>query len=47
VSKQENIVSVVIPTYNRAHLIMDALDSSVNQSYRPLEVIVVDGGSDD
>ncbi len=46
-NKQENIVSVVIPTYNRAHLITDALNSIVEQSYRPLEVIVVDDGSED
>ena len=40
-------VSVVIPTYNRAHLIEDALNSCFDQSYRPLEIIVVDDGSGD
>jgi glycosyltransferase involved in cell wall biosynthesis len=41
------IVSVVIPTYNRAHLICGALDSVRDQSYRPIEVVVVDDGSSD
>ncbi len=41
------LVSVVVPTYNRAKLLVDALDSIVSQDYRPLEIIVVDDGSTD
>jgi GT2 family glycosyltransferase len=41
------LVSVVIPTRNRAGLLAGALESVASQSHRPLEVIVVDDGSTD
>lgn len=41
------LVSVIIPTYNRAYLLKETLDSLRMQRYRPLEVIVVDDGSTD
>jgi glycosyltransferase involved in cell wall biosynthesis len=40
-------VSVVIPTYNRAHVLGEALDSAFAQNVRDLEVVVVDDGSTD
>ena len=40
-------VSVVIPTFNRAHLVRESIDSVLNQTYRDIEVIVVDDGSSD
>lgn len=40
-------ITVVIPTYNRADMLPEAIDSALGQSAPPLEVIVVDDGSED
>ncbi|OQX54108.1 MAG: glycosyl transferase [Candidatus Cloacimonas sp. 4484_209] len=40
-------VSILIPVYNRDNLIMETLESAVNQTYKNIEVIVVDNKSTD
>lgn len=41
------LVSVIIPNYNYANYICEAVDSALNQTYENVEVIVVDDGSHD
>jgi hypothetical protein len=39
--------SIIITNYNYGHFLSEAIDSALNQTYQPIEVIVVDDGSTD
>ena len=40
-------ISVVIPSYNRKEFLKRSIDSAINQTKKPFEIIVVDDGSTD
>jgi glycosyltransferase involved in cell wall biosynthesis len=42
-----SLISIIVPTYNRAHLIEETLDSILMQTYQNWECIIVDDGSTD
>jgi glycosyltransferase involved in cell wall biosynthesis len=45
--KKDPLVSVIIPTYNYAHYLPKAIKSCLDQSYKNLQIIVIDDGSTD
>ena len=40
-------ISVVIPTYNYGHFLPEAIESALDQTFAPFEIIVADDGSTD
>ena len=40
-------ISVIIPTFNRKKILGRAIQSVINQSLQPFEVIIIDDGSND
>lgn len=46
-TKNKPLISVIVPTYNRAHIISRAIRSIFSQGYDYIEVIIVDDASSD
>ena len=46
-STQEELVSIIMPVYNRETVIVDALESCLAQSYKNWELVICDDGSSD
>jgi glycosyltransferase involved in cell wall biosynthesis len=46
-SFSQNLVSTIIPLYNRPKLIEEAVNSVLEQTYRPIEIIIINDGSTD
>jgi len=42
-----SLVSTIIPVYNRPEMVVQAVNSVLSQTYRPIEIILVDDGSTD
>ncbi len=43
----EPLVSIIIPVYNGSNYLREAIESAINQTYKNLEIIVVNDGSKD
>src|SRR6516165_5744206 len=41
------LASIVVPSFNQGRFIAETLESCLEQSYRPIEILVQDGGSTD
>ena len=45
--KEQELISIIVPVYNIMDCLVRCVDSIRNQTYRNLEILLVDDGSDD
>ncbi len=45
-SRSDILVSIIIPCYNPTQFLREALDSALTQTYEPIEIVMVNDGSD-
>ena len=45
--KNRSLVSIVVPIYNGEKWLNKAVDSAINQSYKNIEILLIDDGSTD
>lgn len=45
--KEESLISIIVPIYNAEHYLSKTINSIINQSYRNIEIILVNDGSTD
>lgn len=43
----KNLVSIIIPSFNSLNFLNEAIDSALNQTYKHIEIILIDDGSTD
>ena len=46
-SKKNNLVSIIVPIYNVKDYLSECIESIINQTYKNIEIILVDDGSTD
>lgn len=46
-STSQPLVTIIVPSFNQGKFIGETLDSILAQDYRPIEILVLDGGSTD
>ena len=46
-SDSDDLVSIIIPCYNQAEYLEEAVESAINQTYANIEIIIVNDGSPD